>query len=110
MGGHRKGCMRLIRSVLKWLRTPQLIANAIDMVAIQNLLNSFYYLLEKNVLRHFPLLGGLDKQLKILVIFFIQQDSNTFEAGRSNRFAAASLANTMLSCESGGYQKYKIST
>ena len=39
-----------------------------DMVAIQNLLVSFCCVLEKETLRHFPLLGGLGKQFLILVI------------------------------------------
>ena len=40
----------------------------IDMIAVQNLLAPFCYVLAKDILRHFVLLGSHSKQFYILVI------------------------------------------
>ena len=52
-----------VGSVVEWLRAPQLMANPINTVEVQNPLMPFCFVLGKDTSQHFPLLGSLGKQL-----------------------------------------------
>ena len=50
--------LQSVGSVVKWLELPHMI----NMMSVQKLLAPFCYILGKDTLRHFALLGGLGKQ------------------------------------------------